>query len=250
MVPLTVFYIVGSGILAKRPVFDDFLDGAKEGMRTVADVLPTLIGLMTAVGVLRASGILEVLSELLKFPAALCHIPVPVIPIILVRIISSSAAVGLILDIFKEYGPDSLVGNMVSIMMGCTETVFYTMSVYFMSYPKDPLDIAGSSSRDSGRDSCKYLSGGFIVRPPECQAKSQAFSAAEQQQNSNGDIAGEEAVSPEISRKKVGNTWKSVVPSVGIGYNKTHKRQKIRAARRDQTAQGERGFRCWTIIRN
>jgi len=132
MVPLTVFYIVGSGILAKRPVFDDFLDGAKEGMRTVADVLPTLIGLMTAVGVLRASGILEVLSELLKFPAALCHIPVPVIPIILVRIISSSAAVGLILDIFKEYGPDSLVGNMVSIM-GCTETVFYTMSVYFMS---------------------------------------------------------------------------------------------------------------------
>jgi len=133
MVPLTVFYIVGSGILEKRPVFDDFLDGAKEGMRTVADVFPTLIGLMTAVGVLRASGILEVLSELLKFPAALCHIPVPVIPIILVRIISSSAAVGLILDIFKEYGPDSLVGNMVSIMMGCTETVFYTMSVYFMS---------------------------------------------------------------------------------------------------------------------
>ena len=119
MVPLTVFYIVGSGILAKRPVFDDFLDGAKEGMHTVADVLPTLIGLMT--------------SELLKIPAALCHIPVPVIPIILVRIVSSSAAVGLILDIFKEYGPDSLVGNMVSIMMGCTETVFYTMSVYFMS---------------------------------------------------------------------------------------------------------------------
>ena len=105
MVPLTVFYIVGSGILAKRPVFDDFLDGAKEGMRTVADVLPTLIGLMAAVGVLRASGILEALSEFLKFPAALCHIPVPVIPIILVRIVSSSAAVGLILDIFKEYGP-------------------------------------------------------------------------------------------------------------------------------------------------
>ena len=133
MVPLTVFYIVGSGILAKRPVFDDFLDGAKEGMRTVADVLPTLIGLMTAVGVLRASGILEVLSELLKFPAALCHIPVPVIPIILVRIISSSAAVGLILDIFKEYGPDSRLGMIVSIMMSCTETVIYTITIYYMS---------------------------------------------------------------------------------------------------------------------
>lgn len=69
MVPLTVFYIVGSGILAKRPVFDDFLDGAKEGMRTVADVLPTLIGLMTAVGVLRASGILEVLIRASEIPS-------------------------------------------------------------------------------------------------------------------------------------------------------------------------------------
>ena len=133
MVPLAVFYIVGSGILAKRPVFDDFLDGAKEGMQTVANILPMLVGLMAAVGVLRASGILETLSGCLKKPAAYCHIPVPVIPVILVRIVSSSAATGLILDIFKEYGPDSPVGMMVSIMMGCTETVFYTMSVYFMS---------------------------------------------------------------------------------------------------------------------
>ena len=161
MVPLTVFYIVGSGILAKRPVFDDFLDGAKEGMHTVADVLPTLIGLMTAVGVLRASGILEAVSELLKIPAALCHIPVPVIPIILVRIVSSSAAVGLILDIFKEYGPDSLVGNMVSIMMGCTETVFYTMSVYFMS--AHIRKTRWSSCCNSGWDRCKYLFDGAII---------------------------------------------------------------------------------------
>ena len=61
------------------------------------------------------------------------HIPVEVIPVFIVRIFSSSAAVSFVLDIFKEYGPESLVGNMVSIMMGCTETVFYTMSVYFMS---------------------------------------------------------------------------------------------------------------------
>ena len=133
LLPFVISYVIAFGLISHRPIFDDFLDGAKEGMHTVADVLPTLIGLMTAVGVLRASGILEAVSELLKIPAALCHIPVPVIPIILVRIVSSSAAVGLILDIFKEYGPDSLVGNMVAIMMGCTETVFYTMSVYFMS---------------------------------------------------------------------------------------------------------------------
>lgn len=133
MVPLVIFYIVGFGLLSGRPVFDDFLKGAVEGMKTVAGILPTLIGLMVAVGILRASGFLEAAAEVLKTPAGWLHIPVPLVPVILVRVVSSSAATGLILDIFKEYGPDSLVGTMVSIMMGCTETVFYTMSVYFMT---------------------------------------------------------------------------------------------------------------------
>jgi len=133
MVPLVIFYIVGFGILSRRPVFDDFLKGASEGMKTVAGIMPTLIGLMAAVGVLRASGFLEAAAEFLKTPAGWLRIPVPLVPVILVRLVSSSAATGLVLDIFKEYGPDSLVGNMVSIMMGCTETIFYTMSVYFMT---------------------------------------------------------------------------------------------------------------------
>ena len=133
MVPLVIFYIVGFGLLSGRPVFDDFLKGAAEGMKTVAGILPTLIGLMAAVGILRASGLLEAAAEILKAPAARLHIPKPLVPVMLVRLVSSSAATGLILDIFKQYGPDSLTGNMVSIMMGCTETVFYTMSVYFMT---------------------------------------------------------------------------------------------------------------------
>ncbi len=133
MVPLVVFYIVGFGVLSKRPVFDDFLKGASEGMKTVAGIMPTLIGLITAVGILRASGLLDAISEWTKVPAELLKIPAPAIPVAIIRLISNSAATGLVLDIFKEYGPDSLVGNMVSIMMGCTETVFYTMSVYFMS---------------------------------------------------------------------------------------------------------------------
>lgn len=133
MVPLVIFYIVGFGILSGRPVFDDFLKGAAEGMKTVAGILPTLIGLMAAVGVLRASGFLDAVAGFLTVPAGWLRIPVPIVPVILVRLISSSAAVGLILDIFKEYGPDSLTGNMVSIMMGCTETIFYTMSIYFMT---------------------------------------------------------------------------------------------------------------------
>ena len=133
MVPLVIFYIVGFGFLSKRPVFDDFLKGASEGMKTVVDIMPTLIGLMAAVGVLRASGFLDAAAEFLTIPANFLRIPVPLIPVILVRVVSSSAATGLVQDIFKEYGPDSLIGNMVSIMMGCTETIFYTMSVYFMT---------------------------------------------------------------------------------------------------------------------
>lgn len=131
MVPLIIFYIVGFGILAKRPVFDDFLCGAKEGMHTVVQVIPPLVGLMTAVGVLRTSGFLEFLSQILEAPATSIGLPGPVIPIAFVRLISNSAAVGLVLDLFKNYGPDSRIGLMASILMGSTETVLYCMSVYF-----------------------------------------------------------------------------------------------------------------------
>ena len=133
MVPLTVFYIVGSGILAKRPVFDDFLDGAKEGMRTVADVLPTLIGLMTAVGVLRASGFLEFLGNILSKTSGALGIAPELFPLGLVRLFSSSAATGLLLDIFKQFGTDSPTGLMAALMLSATESVFYCMSVYFGS---------------------------------------------------------------------------------------------------------------------
>lgn len=133
LVPFVIFYIVGFALLSKRPVFDDFIEGAMEGMKTVVRILPTLIGLMTGVGVLRASGFLEYLSSLLRQPAALLHIPGAVVPVILIRLVSSSAATGLVLDIFKNFGPDSYLGMMVSILESCTETVFYTMSVYFMT---------------------------------------------------------------------------------------------------------------------
>lgn len=133
LVPLVIFYIVGFAALQKRPVFDDFIEGAKQGMKTVAGILPTLIGLMTGVGVLRASGFLEFLSRILEGPAGLLRIPGEAVPVILVRLVSSSAAVSLLLDIFKTHGPDSYLGMLVSILESCTETVFYTMSVYFMT---------------------------------------------------------------------------------------------------------------------
>ena len=128
-----IFYIVGFGLLSGRPVLDDFIDGAKDGMKTVAGIFPTLAGLMVSVGIIRSSGFLDFLGEVLAMPAALLHLPPQLVPVILVRLVSNSAATGLVLDIFKEYGTDSRLGLMASIMMSSTETVLYCMSLYFGS---------------------------------------------------------------------------------------------------------------------
>ena len=113
--------------------YDNFVNGAEDGMRTVVSIAPTLIGLMVAVGVLRASGFLDFIAELLSGVCGKLGIPASIVPLIIVRLFSSSAATGLSLDIFKQFGTDSYTGLITSILMGCTETVFYTMSVYYMA---------------------------------------------------------------------------------------------------------------------
>ena len=133
IIPLIIFYIVGFGLLMKRPVYDDFVKGAKEGAKTVAGIMPTLVGLMVGVGVLRASGFLDALAIFLGQWTQKVGFPSQLLPVALVKLFSSSAATGLALDIFKQYGPDSELGMMTSLMLSCTETVFYTMSIYFLS---------------------------------------------------------------------------------------------------------------------
>ena len=133
MVPAVIFLIITYGLMEKVKVYDEFVIGAKKGFHTVIQIMPTLIGLMVAVGVLRASGFLEFLSGLLGQVTAHIGFPSQVVPLAIVRMFSSSAATGLVVDLFKEYGTDSRIGLIASIMMSCTETIFYTMSVYFMA---------------------------------------------------------------------------------------------------------------------
>lgn len=133
MIPLLIFSIVGYGLLTRHNVYDDFIKGAKDGFQTVIGIMPTLIGLMVGVGILRASGFLDLLSAGLGFLTEPLHFPAALVPVSVVKMFSSSAATGLVIDIFKEYGPDSYYGTITSIMMSCTETIFYTMSVYFMT---------------------------------------------------------------------------------------------------------------------
>ncbi len=133
VLPTVVLSIIVYGVSAKVKVYDEFVGGAKRGIFTVIRILPTLVGLMVAVGVLRASGFLSFLAEWLGKWTVYVGFPAELVPLALVKMFSSSAATGLLLDLFKEYGTDSRIGLIASIMMSCTETIFYTMSVYFMT---------------------------------------------------------------------------------------------------------------------
>ncbi len=133
IIPVIIFYIVAYGIMTHTNVYEEFIKGAGDGFHTVIRIMPTLIGLMVAVGVLRASGFLDFIGGLFAGLTGRLGFSSELVPLILVKMFSSSAATGLVLDIFKNHGPDSLTGLTTSIMMSCTETIFYTMSVYFLA---------------------------------------------------------------------------------------------------------------------
>ena len=146
MIPLLIFLIIGYGLLCRHNIYEEFIEGAKDGFETVIGIMPTLIGLMVAVGILRASGFLECFSNVCVIFTEKIGFPSELLPLAVVKMFSSSAATGLLLDIYKEYGTDSLLGRMASIMLGSTETIFYTMSVYFMTarVSKSRYTLAGA----------------------------------------------------------------------------------------------------------
>lgn len=133
MIPILMFYIVAMGVCAKRNVYEDFMKGAKDGLSLVVRIMPTMIAMLAAVNVLRASGFLEFIAELVKPLAEKISFPAALVPLSIVKIFSSSGATGLLLDLYKEYGVDSQVGKIGSLILSSTETIFYTMSLYFVT---------------------------------------------------------------------------------------------------------------------
>lgn len=133
MIPLVLVYILFHGYSKKIDVYEAFTEGAKDGFKIVFKIMPTLIGLMVAVGILRASGILDIISNIISPITEKIGYPKEAVPLTFMRLVSSSASTGILLDLFKTYGTDSFIGRFVSVMMSSTETVFYTMSVYFMA---------------------------------------------------------------------------------------------------------------------
>ncbi len=133
IIPVTIVIILSYGYYKGVKPYETFLKGAEEGMKTVVMILPTLIGLIVAVEIFQKSGLLHFITEGLKPFAQFIHFPVELAPLTFIRLVSSSASTGLLLDIFQTHGVDSYLGRVASVMMSCTETVFYTMSLYFLS---------------------------------------------------------------------------------------------------------------------
>lgn len=133
LIPFILAAIVIYGLLSGVNVYESFIRGARKGFFTVIRLIPTLIGLMAAVGILRASGFLDFSAALLGSITGFLGFPGELVPLTIVKMFSSSAAVSLLTDIYKQYGTDSRLGLIASISMCCTETIFYTMSVYFMT---------------------------------------------------------------------------------------------------------------------
>ena len=128
--PLVICWIVAYGWLEGCPVFDIFVRGARRGLKTVAEILPTLIGLLAAVKVLRDSGLLDLIAGLLEPAAILLKIPAEVLPLVLVKMFSASAATGILLDLFENFGPDSYIGMLAAVIASSAETVLFVMSLY------------------------------------------------------------------------------------------------------------------------
>lgn len=133
IIPFLILYLVVYGMIKKVDIFDAFIEGAQDGFLTVYKIMPTLVGLMIGVGILRESGAMEWFAGLLSPIVAFLHFPAELFPLFIVKMFSSSAATGLLLDVYKNFGADSYLGTLASVLMSCSETIFYTMSVYFMT---------------------------------------------------------------------------------------------------------------------
>jgi len=130
-IPCVLFGIVVYAFLNGADVFSEFIEGAKEGLHTSINILPALIALITAVGIFKASGALDLITHFISPLTEKLGMPAEVVPLALLRPISGSGAMVIFNDILETHGPDSLPGRIASVMQGSTETTFYTIAVYY-----------------------------------------------------------------------------------------------------------------------
>lgn len=131
VIPVFIALIMAAGIVKRIDVFGEFTEGAKENLRSAFDVLPALIALMTAIGMFKASGGLDVISQFISPLTELLGFPKECIPLAIIRPISGSGALAVFESILCDVSPDSFAGRVASVIVGSTETTFYTVAVYY-----------------------------------------------------------------------------------------------------------------------
>lgn len=131
LVPLLLLFCCALALGKKENAYNALLEGGKEGLTMLISIVPTLVMLMTAVTMLRYSGAMEAISRLFAPVFEFCGIPKETAMLVLIRPISGSAALAVGSELMAQYGVDSLVGRTAAVMLGSTETTFYTISVYF-----------------------------------------------------------------------------------------------------------------------
>ncbi|MBI4534655.1 MAG: hypothetical protein HY708_00155, partial [Ignavibacteriae bacterium] len=132
-IPALVLFVVVYGIIRKVKIYEAFVEGAKEGFNIGVRIIPYLVAMLVAIGIFRAGGAMDILTLILSPITSLIGMPAETLPMALMRPLSGSGALGVMSEIITANGPESLIGRMVSVMMGSGETTFYVLAVYFGS---------------------------------------------------------------------------------------------------------------------
>ena len=133
LIPLTFLFALIVGVIKKVDIYSAFVNGAKDSLKTALNIFPAIVTLMIAIGIFRTSGLLDFTTGLLSPILNFINVPKEILPIAILRPMSGSGGLAMLTDIIKNYGPDSKIGVMASVICGSTETTFYTVAVYFGS---------------------------------------------------------------------------------------------------------------------
>ena len=129
--PFRIILILSMGLIKKVPIYEVFTDGAKEGFKVSVNIIPYLVAIIVAISMLRASGIIELTGEIFAPVLAHFNVPADIIPIMIVRPLSGSAALGIFSDIAHTLGAENYATTLSAVMVGSSETTFYILAVYF-----------------------------------------------------------------------------------------------------------------------
>ena len=130
-IPLVLLVFLGWGFIKKVKVYEVFVEGAKDGFLTAVRIIPYLVAMLVAIAVFRASGAMELLTSLIAPVTSLIGMPAETLPMAIMRPLSGSGSLGVMTELMKTHGPDSIIGIMASTMYGSSETTFYVLAVYF-----------------------------------------------------------------------------------------------------------------------